>query len=387
MSLWERRFAPQAVPEWLVAFDKAPFQAIDALLGGRFYFGRLNAADPEELLVDWALLLAEEDGFIAQLDDALATWIETTWEVFPPDTSAARLADSWSRLANVVTYVEDLPRAARALRDRFDDREDYLGPLSIGPSRDPLGRYLMAVAEHQDDQSLAPFWWRLCDLPDGVPFYHGPYAIAGLLGLPPLDESQAGAFREQPAHGIVKLAAALQKRVEEQEVQIGRARDEWLWTARRAMARLPFPHRWREVFEDAIRRGMPEECQSWLEIVVPGLSGLAELHKEAGRLNEAEAVYRQAVVDFPTDEYVRTKAPAKKAAAKKPPAKKAAAKKAPAKKAAAKKPPAKKAAATKVPAKKATASKKPAAKPAAKKTVAAKSVKAAAPKKSARKTA
>ena len=143
-SLWEDRFEPEPVPEWLLAFEAAPAKALDSLLGSRYYLGQLNAADPEELLVDWALLLGEEGAFVERLDEALAIWIESSWGLFPQTVSAARLADTWSRVANVVTYVETLPRAAKALRDRFDDREDFLGPLSTGPSRDPLGRYLQA---------------------------------------------------------------------------------------------------------------------------------------------------------------------------------------------------------------------------------------------------
>jgi tetratricopeptide (TPR) repeat protein len=288
---WEEVFAPEPVPEWLLAFESAPVQALDSLLGRRFYFGSLNAADPEELLVDWAFLLADANGFIGQLDEALVAWIEENWGIFPPGVSAARLADAWSRLANVVTYVEDLPRAAQALRDRFDDREDFLGPLSVGPSRDPLGRYLMAVAEHQEDRRLSPFWWRLCDLQDGVPFYHAPYAIAGLLGLPPLDESQAGGFREQAAWGVVRLAEALHQRIEKREVQPARARDEWLWTARRAMARLPFLGLWREIFKEAIHRGgLPETCWAWLELVTPDLTGEGGKRSSRRRLPEAFAV-------------------------------------------------------------------------------------------------
>ncbi|HEX3128869.1 MAG TPA: hypothetical protein VH394_16170, partial [Thermoanaerobaculia bacterium] len=81
MSGWEDVFDPEPVPEWLQAFDAAPVQAVDALLGRRFYFGPLNAAEPEELLVDWALLLSG-NGFAGRLDEALTTWVEQNWGVF-----------------------------------------------------------------------------------------------------------------------------------------------------------------------------------------------------------------------------------------------------------------------------------------------------------------
>lgn len=93
-SAWEDRFAPDPVPDWLLAFEAAPVPAVDALLGRRFYFGRLNAADPEELLVDWTLLLAGANGFVGKLDEALEMWIERNWGIFPPEMSAAKLADA-----------------------------------------------------------------------------------------------------------------------------------------------------------------------------------------------------------------------------------------------------------------------------------------------------
>eukprot|EP00825_Cyclidium_porcatum_P032182 TRINITY_DN34342_c0_g1_i1.p1 TRINITY_DN34342_c0_g1~~TRINITY_DN34342_c0_g1_i1.p1 ORF type:complete len:128 (-),score=12.54 TRINITY_DN34342_c0_g1_i1:11-394(-) len=59
------------------------------------------------------------------------------------------------------------------IRDRYQRRvHGFLGSFSTAPAADPLGLYLAVIAEFQgDDRSLAGFWHRLCDLPDGAPFY------------------------------------------------------------------------------------------------------------------------------------------------------------------------------------------------------------------------
>jgi hypothetical protein len=63
--------------------------------------------------------------------------------------------------------VEKTLHSARfnVVHNRYLDRV-FVKP----PAADPLGLYLAVVAEFQgEDRSLAGFWHRLCDLPDGVP--------------------------------------------------------------------------------------------------------------------------------------------------------------------------------------------------------------------------
>lgn len=267
----DEAFAPYPVPEWLLAFEADPEEAVNALLWKRFYFGPLNVEEPEELLIDWAILLADDEDFQARLDGALALWIDRTWGEIP-DLHPARLAEAWTALAHVIANLDGLPITVQALREVFPDRDEYLGPLSVSPSQDPLGCYLGALAAHQADRSLAPLWWHLCELPERVPFYHAVYAMAGLLGLPALVESEAGGFREEAARGLAKLAKAFDRLVERQEIEEKRAEEEILSIGRLAMAGLPFQRRWREALEGEISR-LPARAARWMGSLIPDLSG------------------------------------------------------------------------------------------------------------------
>src|SRR4051812_48058158 len=133
-NVWTERFPGGRVPEWLVAFDTDADMAVDALLRGRVYFGSPPPAGPGDLLVDWALVLGESDGFLARLDAALTRWVERNWGQ-TAGMIAARRADAWSRLANLVGHIHDLKATASALRSRFDESQEVLGPLSVAPSR------------------------------------------------------------------------------------------------------------------------------------------------------------------------------------------------------------------------------------------------------------
>ncbi len=67
---WQEAFAPAPVPSWLVDFAEEPGDAIDALLWGRYYFGNLQMAEPDELLIDWLDLLEGRGDFAGRLDRA-----------------------------------------------------------------------------------------------------------------------------------------------------------------------------------------------------------------------------------------------------------------------------------------------------------------------------
>ena len=276
MIHWEEIFGTEAVPDWLLDFARDPFTAVDAALWRRYYFGSLNVADPADLLIDWALGIGKRNDFVQRLDETLAQWIRRNWGQNPGAEgrrSAAKTAVAWIRLANVVANVDALQEAPRMLRQYFDDREAYLGPLSEGPSRDPLGRYLYAVARHQEDRSLLPVWWEYCDLVPGIPWHHGLYGIWGLRGFPPVTEEERGRFPEYVAIGLVQLAIALYRRKRERSLTLNDARAEFQRVARLTMMAYPFPERWEVYWSDQIAsKKISKEPVEWMRQLVPGLS-------------------------------------------------------------------------------------------------------------------
>jgi tetratricopeptide (TPR) repeat protein len=209
------------------------------------------------------------EAFTASLDAALASWAEEHWGCHPRGMTGARLADAWSMLAKLATHLDEAEETARVLRQRFPEAAEYLEPLSTGPSRDPYGRYLGALAAHQTDRSLASFWWRLCDLPQGLPIYRARWALEGLRGLPaPEDELEDG-FRPEAVRGLARLANALRVRLRQGELGEKQAKTEFLTLGHLNLAALPFPERWRQI----LAREVPQQSDGgkWLRLLVPNL--------------------------------------------------------------------------------------------------------------------
>jgi tetratricopeptide (TPR) repeat protein len=264
----ERCFDPAPLPKWFCAFEDDPQKAIDDLLFGRFPMEALDGDEPGDLLIDWANFVGEKSDFLELLDQGLEQWVKTNWGQFPK-VSSGRLAVAWCRLADSVAFVEGLERAAAALWERFDEREQYLGALSDGPSRDALGRYLFAISRYQKDRRLAAFWWGLCDLRGATPFYHGRYAIAGLRGLPAPD-SQRGGFRNDVALGLLKLGRAIDRLVAEKVVSDNNAEEFFLGVSWHTVAAYPPQSDWRQLLSHATE-GASERLSKWLGKVLPGI--------------------------------------------------------------------------------------------------------------------
>ncbi len=264
---WQELFAPAPVPSWLVAFDENSGEAVDALLWGRYYFGNLQMAEPGDLLIDWLDLLEERGDFAGRLDRVLLAWLKAHW-LEHPEVAEEILAAAWSRLLAVAAWSDGLVRTGAALRERFDEAHEYLGPLSPSPSQDPLGRFFAAVAAHQTDRTLAAIWWRLCDLSDGAPPYHARYAIAGLRGLPPEKGDPGGGFRQDVVRGVVRLARSFYRLSEEGALGPKVARQQFLTVGVSTYAAFPFVERWTEELTQELCH-LEEPIGSWLARLIP----------------------------------------------------------------------------------------------------------------------
>lgn len=262
----ERCFDPAPLPNWFYAFEENRQEAINDLLFGRFPMESLSGDEPDDLLIDWAIFISEESEFLKLLDQGLEQWVRSNWGQFPK-VSSGRLAVAWCRLADIVAFVEGLERTAAALLERFDQREQYLGALSDGPSRDALGRYLFAIARYQKDRRLAAFWWELCDLRGATPYYQGRYGIAGLRGLPAPD-SQRGGFRNDVALGLLKLGRAMDRLVAEKLIPDTVAEEFFLGVSWHTVAAYPPQSAWRHLLSHATGDA-PEHLSRWLGKVLP----------------------------------------------------------------------------------------------------------------------
>lgn len=161
-------------------------------------------------------------------------------------------AHAWMTLASVVGFSASLPgpsrltHAARALRSRFGDRDRFLGSFSTAPTCDPLGMYLAAIAEFQQDRSLATFWHRLCRLPQGVPPYHARYGLKGLRRLPAASPEEQGTLQPEVVMGLLALAGALDRLARHRRMDEPDARKTFQRLARPLVAAYPNSPRWAE---------------------------------------------------------------------------------------------------------------------------------------------
>lgn len=269
----DRAFAGNPVPTWLRDFERRPYEALDGLLLGAARLGILSAAEPTDLLARWMDQLG--DPFIGFLDTALATWIGRSWRtpILPGAAgSAALTAAAWIRAADTIASEVRLREAATELRHRLPSDRNFLAALGEGPSRDPEGRAWFAIARHQADRVLTPWWWRFCTLPPDEPWYHGVYGVQGLRGLPPPANEGAG-FRIEVAEGLLRLADALAQRCDDGWLDQSAARAEVARIAQLMQRAFPFPERWAHVWVECRERGVQGDlARSWLDAVLPSVN-------------------------------------------------------------------------------------------------------------------
>jgi len=253
---------PSGTPRWLSAFAEDPSGSLSALLAGRWYHGALNAEDPDNLLLDWGSGLRDIPEFVDDLDDAFATWIDDHWT--HPDLDP-RPEVAWHRALRVIALLDaDLPRAAHALRARRPDALDVLGPMTRGPSKDPMGWYWVCLALNQPTDELLSTWWKLCRLQPGVPYFHGRI---GLLGLRRVPGEDLGRFRSSVADGLTRLASGLDERVEARLLRQRVAEKAAKAAAIEVFRAYPFPRAWTAYWSQAAGNLAPRP-RAWLTAVL-----------------------------------------------------------------------------------------------------------------------
>lgn len=307
----DKLYQGRRVPPWLRRFSESPDEALHELLVGRAYLEHLNAAEPSALLCDWMASRGED--LVRHVDRALAAWISRHWgqTILPESAESALLsAQAWRHAFDVVGREPRLTRSLKALRHRFPADRAFLASITEGRSRDSEGRAWLALALRQSDRSFLDRWWWLCDLPAEVPWWYGRFGIHGLRHLPEERPGTGGGFPSQVADGLVQLATALERRVQEGWLDEKKAEREFLGIARRAMWAANFPDKWLPFWSGQIRTLQAETVPScsWfrslfpadLKDVLPGEkthvrrhigepTTLEEIKRVAGRLSQNPA--------------------------------------------------------------------------------------------------
>ena len=279
---WLSLLGAEDASGWLSAFMDSSKKAVADLISNAFYFGPLNAVDRGQLLEGWLDFIGNSEGFAERLDLELTSWVEENWGQY--SRSANSLVSAWSCLCSVVEFSAGLPpesqmkNCALSLRARFPERERFLGSFSTAPAADPLGLYLAVIAKFQgEDRSLATFWHRMCDLPDGVPFYHAPYAMLGLRWLFAADPLEDGTLRADVVLGLIRLARAFDRLVRTRGLQDNVAESTFHRVAVETAAAYPNSPGWvNHGLDDAL--DLPPLPRQWLTNAVAPLA--AAIHGE-----------------------------------------------------------------------------------------------------------
>jgi hypothetical protein len=279
---WLERIGGADASGWLGAFRVDAQAAVDALIWDRFYLGPLNLVERSQLLLGWLEVLDDQDGFATALDSVLSKWIENNWGK-QSDAPIETVVSAWNCVNSVVQGSASLRnesrlhKAAQVLKQRFVTRQSFLGSISTTLGSDPLGLYLAAIAEFQTNRSLAGFWHRMCDLGDGVPFYHARYAILGLRRLPAANNLEAGTLRAEVVRGLIRLTQAFDRLVREHRLREDHARSTLRRVAAQTAAAYPDSPNWVRYGLDAVL-ALPEKAQGWL---LEGVKPLADAVRAA----------------------------------------------------------------------------------------------------------
>ena len=294
---WREKFSGEPIPVWLELFQANADDAVDGFLTGRIYLGHLNVAERDLLLADWVERLGDADTFRARLEAALVRWIKNHWGNLNYLRSAS-LADTWQCAANAIAFAAPhLSGAAKELLRHFGERQSFLGGLSVAPSRDPLGRYLAALAANQSDEALVSFWDWMCDLPQGVPLYHARYALEGVAGVPTDSPERCPII----GGALVRLGCALHRYVQAEIIKPAEAEAEWKRLAYWCVTAFPFQARWREFAAKEVgrlARPLPKPLIQWLREIFALLDASAQvaaqkpLKVELGGLKVREWIQR-----------------------------------------------------------------------------------------------
>ncbi|MCB2262200.1 MAG: tetratricopeptide repeat protein, partial [Candidatus Thiosymbion ectosymbiont of Robbea hypermnestra] len=269
----DRIFAGSHVPEWLRAFAADPDEALHDLLLGRAELGHLTVAEPVDLLLGWLHALGEPSGFADHLDRALAKWIETSWgrtELPDGGGSATLTTSAWFRVTGLLAATPVLKVAGRTLAEWVRADHRYLDSLAEGRSCDPQANAWLALATYQQDRSLLPLWWQLCELPPDQPWYRGHCGIAGLQALPPESAARAGGFPKELAEGLNRFGLALWRLQDEGWLDTRTATEEFQDSLRLKLATYPFPDRWLSFWRHALHRDHRRgDIGAWVRDLLP----------------------------------------------------------------------------------------------------------------------
>lgn len=270
------------IEKWLSDFEKEPLSALDNLLRGRAYLGKLNRNETSEIL--FRLFHTKDAGVQHTLDRAMRDWFQKYWMAMPPSASSSLWAEI---LQNAFTSVQrlNLRETYRWLSDSYFRGCSWLRSLYQGPARDPEAALLQTLALCQQDQTLLPLWIRLCRMEENLPLHYASVGLLGLRKLPGIDGKPPGDLEPIVFKGIVDLAEAIDKRRKPHEKEHGKHL--WHLECRAIMALYPRSTQyWTDNFLPLIKQKPKGVTAKWLNNIIPGLSDKMKCQRHAKKATD-----------------------------------------------------------------------------------------------------
>ncbi|MBF8275865.1 MAG: hypothetical protein HW390_938 [Candidatus Brocadiaceae bacterium] len=248
---------------WFSDFEKDPLSALDNLLRGRAYMGKLNRNETPEIL--FRLFHTKDTGIQRALDEAMRNWFQSYWMAMPRTAASAQWAEI---LQNAFISVQRLKlcKSYQWLSGSCFRGRSWLRSLYQGPARDPEASLLQTLALRQQDRTLLPLWIRLCRMEEDLPLHYGAVGLLGLRKLPEEDGTPPGGLNPIVLQGIVDLADAIYHRKKTQGEHL------WLLECRAIMALYPRSTQyWIDNFSPLIHQKPIGDAAKWFNKTIPGL--------------------------------------------------------------------------------------------------------------------
>lgn len=268
---------------WLDALAAQPDAALDALLMGEAWLGAYAAQEPAQALPQF-LPVAQED----TLDSALLNWLsrQLRQNTLPPEATPKQYALALAQ-AGVLMQTLSLPRSVAWCRERAPTLWAWLNRQPSFASRDPRGAFLRALALHQTNRDLLPFWMGLCR--QGQPRWVA-LALFGLRRMPVNDDGKMPeGLPTALVGGLLDYGLSLHRHAGDTLQKQTEQKRKWLAELDFLSAVYPMSsQRWSAKLRESLVARPVElirPVRNWLDERLPSATQITAAHERTGKLS------------------------------------------------------------------------------------------------------
>lgn len=271
-----------ATQAWLDALAQEPVAALDRLLMGGVWLGAYAALEPAQALPQF-LPTALED----TLDTALQGWLsqQLRQNALPTEATPKQYALALTQ-AGVLLQTLSLPRSVAWCRERAPTLWAWLNRQPSFASRDPRSALLRALALHQTNRDLLPFWMGLCR--QGTRW--AALALFGLRRLPINDDGRMPeGLPTALVGGLLDYGLSLHRHAGDEPQKQTEHKRKWLAELDFLSAVYPMSsQRWSAKLRESLVARPVElirPVRNWLDERLPSATQISAANERTGRLS------------------------------------------------------------------------------------------------------